>query len=596
MTRGSNTVVFNGEIYNFLELRRVLEEDGFAFSSNCDTEAILMAYARWGADCIQRLHGSFAFALWDGEKKELLLARDRLGKKPLYFRYDGQSFAFGSEIKAILATLGGTPEIDYEALNDYLTYLYIPYPKTMFKGIRQLPPGSWMRIRVRESGLDMQTGKYWDPMEARSQPMSYRDRCSHLQDLVAESVRSRLVSDVPLGVLLSGGMDSSTITAMMARASTEPVRSFSIGFPQNKTYDEIPFARNVANRFGCSHEVLQAEAGCSGHLAKVIWHFDQPFGNPTAVLTYILSALTKKSVTVALAGDGGDELFGGYPRYLGAYMSNVPRAMPGFIRNRLFPWLGNAISDDSNGRHQFRRLREFLEDAGMPLIEMYLRWIGYFSPEEKAALYTGEMRDRVAGHDPGDFLRGLYAESEGLEPLNRLAYVDIKSFLCCNVLEYGDRMSMAHALELRAPFTDHRLAEFSLRLPFDLKFRFGESKWLLKQAMKPFLPPEVLNKRKLGFNPPVGAWLNGELRNLPQVLLSPARVGARGLFRPEAISSMLEDHASQRRDFSLKIWALMMLEIWFSMYIDGRSVESVQEEIDDAVAATPAHPVEVAVQ
>jgi asparagine synthase (glutamine-hydrolysing) len=381
---------------------------------------------------------------------------------------------------------------------------------------------------------------------------------------------------------------------MMARSSTEPVRSFSIGFPQHKTYDEIPFAEFVARRFGCQHEVLHAEPSCSSHLAKVVWHFDQPFGNPTAILTYILSALTRKSVTVALAGDGGDELFGGYPRYIGSYMSNLPRALPGFVRNRLFPWIGRALSDDSTGRHQFRRLREFLEGAGMPLIEMYLRWIGYFSPEEKAALLTPGMRAATSDHDSGDFLRGLYADSEGLETLNRLAYVDIKSFLCCNVLEYADRMSMAHALELRAPFTDHRLVEFCLRLPFNLKFRFGESKWLLKQTMKPFLPPEVLNKRKLGFNPPVGSWLNGELRSLTGLLLSKERIEQRGLFRPEAVTEMLQQQASGRRDFSLKIWALLMLEIWASLYMDGLSVGAVQEEIDGAVASDAKRPLAVA--
>ena len=595
MTRDNYAIIFNGEIYNYLELRRQLEEDGHYFSSTSDTEVILMAYTRWGAGCVQRLHGMFAFALWDGDKRELLLARDRVGKKPLFYKYDGQSFAFGSEIKAVLAAIDRTPGIDPEALHDYLTYLYVPYPKTMFQGIQQLPPGSWMRIKICDRGLDMQTGRYWDPMSSSvslgaisqklflSSSRSPSDLQSYLQELIAESVRSRLISDVPLGVLLSGGIDSSIITAMMARSSTESVRAFSIGFSQAKTYDEIPFAKLTSERFSCQHDVLQAEPSCARHLAKIIWHFDQPFGNPTAVLTYILSTLTKQFVTVALGGDGGDELFGGYPRYAGAYLSNVPRALPGFLRNYMFRRIGNAISEDCGGRHQPRRLREFLEGCGLPLIEMYLRWIGYFSPEEKAALYTSEFARRVAHHDSGQFLRGLYAESEGLEPLNRLAFVDIKSFLCCNVLEYADRMSMAHALELRAPFTDHRLVEFCLRLPFGLKVRYGESKWILKRAMKPFLPPAVLAKRKLGFNPPVGTWLKGELRNLPEALLAEKGLQRRGLFCPGAVQAMRDSHASGKRDYSLHIWALMMLEIWFRIYADCRSVESVQGDIDEAV-------------
>jgi len=586
MACGPLTVVFNGEIYNFQELRQELEQDGFEFRSRCDTEVILAAYARWGIDSIERLHGMFAFALWDGEKQEMILARDRLGKKPLFYFEDGQSFIFGSEIKAVLAALDHTPEIDYDALNDYLTYLYIPYPKTIFRKIRQVPPATWMRVKLRPGGLETESQQYWDPLDSSSAAaQSGSDAAAQLQDRVAEAVRSRMISDVPLGVLLSGGMDSSTITAMMARSSTEPVRSFSIGFPQFPTYDEIPFAQRVAQQFGCEHEVLEADSSCSHHLAKIVWHFDQPFGNPTAVLTYILSALMKKHVTVALAGDGGDELFGGYPRYIGAYMSSIPRALPAFLRNRLMPWIGNVMSDNTNGHHQSRRLREFLEGCGMPLIEMYLRWICYFTREEKADLYTAEFKARTAGHHAGDFLRNLYTECEGLEPLNRLAYVDIKSFLCCNVLEYGDRMSMAHALELRDPFTDHRLVELSLRTPFNQKFRYGETKWNLKQAMKSILPAEILNKRKLGFNPPVSGWLKGELKNLPAHLLSPERIRERGLFRPEAIREMLDLQSSGRRDFSLKIWALMMIEIWFRIYVDGLPVETVQEEIDRAVAA-----------
>jgi asparagine synthase (glutamine-hydrolysing) len=416
----------------------------------------------------------------------------------------------------------------------------------------------------------------------RPEAKSAGELAGQLQGLVADSVRSRLISDVPLGVLLSGGLDSSSITAMTARASTEPIRSFSVGFSEFAAYDEIPFAETVARMFGSRHEILRAEPSCARHLAKVVQHFDQPFGNPTAVLTYILSEFTKRFVTVAVTGDGGDELFGGYPRYIGAYLSGVPRSLPGFLRRRILPWLGGAISDDVSGRHQLRRLREFLEQSGLPLIEMYIRWIECFSNAEKSALLTDEFRAPLDGHDPREFLRSLFRESEGLESLNRLAYVDTRSFLCCNVLEYADRMSMAHALELRAPFTDHRLVEFALRVPFHFKFRYGESKWLLRRAMKPFLPPEVLRKRKLGFNPPTGAWLNGELRALPAALLGEKALMERKLFRPAEVRRLLDLHAACRRDYSLHIWALMILEIWFRIYIDCRSVESVQDDIDRA--------------
>ncbi len=584
---GRYTLVFNGEIYNFLELRHTLEEDGTEFRSQCDTEVILAAYARWGVAGVARLNGMFAFALWDSYKNDLLLARDRLGKKPLFYFYDGQTLIFASEIKAILRALDRTPDIDWDALSDYLSYLYIPFPRTIFRSIRQVPPATWMQVRVQAEGLAIEERQYWSPLNGSVVPRSRVETAEYVGERVAEAVRCRMIADVPLGVLLSGGMDSSTITAIMAQSSSKPVRSFSVGFSRCAAYDEIPFAQRVARRFGCEHEVLEGDSDCSPHLTSIVRHFDQPFGNPTAVLTYILSALMKKHVTVALAGDGGDELFGGYPRYTGAYLSSIPRSLPDFLRNRLLPSIGNSMSDDTDGRHQSRRFREFLAGCGMPLIEMYLRWIGYFSPEEKLALCTPELTARTASHDSGDFIRALYAECEGLDPINRLAYTDIKSFLCCNVLEYGDRMSMAHALELRAPFTDHRLVELSLRTPFNRKLRYGESKWILKQTMKPLLAADVLNKRKLGFNPPVSFWLKDELRDLPGHLLSDQQVYARGLFRPAAIRNMLELQAAGRRDYSLKIWALMMLEIWFRIYIDGDTADVTQERIDRALGAEP---------
>lgn len=583
MVRGSNTLVFNGEIYNFRELRTELEKTGHEFTTSSDTEVILSAYRQWGVECVKRLEGMFAFALWDEQHSELFLARDRLGKKPLYFLSRGSRFVFGSEIKAVLAGVNDTPDIDYHALDDYLTYLYIPYPRTLFKGIRQLEPASWVRIRVEHERLETSFGTYWEPMESDGgRRQCIRANQSELQERLDRAVSSRMISDVPLGVLLSGGLDSSTITAIMARSSTEAVRSFSVGFAGHAMYDEIPFAGIVAERFGCHHTVLQADPSSTGSLAKIIWHFDQPFGNPTALLTYQLAALTKQSVTVALGGDGGDELFGGYPRYLGAYASGWVRSLPRFLRNRLLPFLGGCIADDTNGRHQLRRLREFLEHANQPLIEMYLAWIGYFSQADKHRLYAERLARATEDHDSGDFLRNLYRRAEGLEPLNRLAYVDIRSFLCCNVLEYADRMSMAHALELRAPFCDRRLVEFALRIPFDQKFRYGQTKWLLRRAMESALPQAVLKRRKLGFNPPVNAWLGGELRQLQEALLG--GLAGRGLFRREEITRLIEEQRAGRRDVGLKIWALMVLEIWFRLYQEAVPVDGMEEQLTAAVA------------
>lgn len=583
MVRGARALAFNGEIYNFRELRTELERGGHRFTTTSDTEVILAAYRQWGAECVERLDGMFAFALWDAERSELLLVRDRLGKKPLYFSSRGCGFVFGSEIKAVLAALPGTPEMDAEALDDYLTYLYIPYPRTLFQGIRQVGPASWVRVRVAREGLHTSEGSYWDPLagaKGAGVGRSVQENVEELGERLESAVSSRMISDVPLGVLLSGGLDSSSITALMARASRAAVRSFSVGFAGDPSYDEIPFAALAAERFGCEHEVLQAKASSTESLAKIIWHFDQPFGNPTALLAYELASVTKRSVTVALAGDGGDELLGGYPRYVGAYASGWVRSLPQFLRRRALPFLGGCIADDTTGRHQFRRMREFLEHANQPMIEMYLAWIGYFSQDEKRRMYTERLARAAGEHDAGDFLRGLYRRAEGLETLNRLAYVDIRSFLCCNVLEYGDRMSMAHALELRAPFCDRRLVEFALRVPFAQKFRYGKTKWLLRRAMQPLLPEEVLKRGKLGFNPPVNAWLRGGWKQMQEALLGPQGLAGRGLFRREELERLLAQQRGGQRDVSLKIWALMMLEIWFRLYQDATPADEVTGQLE----------------
>jgi asparagine synthase (glutamine-hydrolysing) len=590
MTRGPHTIVFNGEIYNFRELRRELEKAGYEFSTDCDTEAALYAYSHWGAEFVNYLEGMFALALWDAAKRELLLSRDRVGKKPLFFFENGRQFVFGSEIKAVLAALPSKPPLDQRALDDYLTYFYVPYPRTMFEGIRQLEPAKCLRVRLSDNRLSTQSYSYWHPVESATRVKcgSARENQRTLVDLLSKAVSERMISDVPLGLLLSGGLDSGTIMAMMARASAAPVRSFSVGFKGHSAYDEIEFSKIVAEQFGSEHRVLNAEVSGAASLAKIIWHFDQPFGNPTAVLAYELSALTKKSVTVALCGDGGDELFGGYPRYLGAYASGPMRRLPDFVRHRILPWLGGQISDDTHGRHQFRRMREFLEYCNQPLIEMYLEWIGYFSAREKANLYEDNFARCVKGQDSGEFVRRLYQESEGLEPLNRLAYVDIRSFLCCNVLEYADRMSMAHALELRAPFCDRRLIEFSLSVPFNQKFRFGQSKWILREAMKSTLPQAVLKRKKLGFNPPTNAWLRGELRALASTLLGPDGILKRGLFRPVELQRLLEQHCEGVRDVSLKMWALIALEIWFRLYQDSTDVDELQEQLNAMCSSSTA--------
>jgi asparagine synthase (glutamine-hydrolysing) len=571
-------IIFNGEIYNFLPLRDQLLAAGHRFNSKTDTEVIIHGYEEWGEEIIPRLHGMFALALWDTGKKRLLLARDRIGKKPLFYHTNGRKFLFGSEIKSLLASGELDAKPNAGAIHDYLTYLYFPSPETAFEGISKLPPATLMVVDVRADGsLTHRMKQYWDPVEAAgaARPVTRLKAIEKARELIDDSVRVRLMSDVPLGVFLSGGLDSGAITAFAAKNSDHPIKTFSIGFRNNKHFDEIEFANQVAIKFGTEHRVLNVDARCAEYMDTVVRHFDEPFGNPTAILEYILTKHMREHVTVALSGDGGDEAFGGYVRYAGAALAQKYRMLPLFFTRGIISRLSGWLSDDTRGRHGYRRVREFLESAWMPQEEMYLQWIGYFSEAEKAALYTPEFASQVGTRDSGDFLRTLFRRGERLDPLNRLGYVDVASFLAGNCLEYADRMSMANSLEVRCPFTDHRIIEFGLSLPFEWKCRAGETKRIVRDAMKGILPDDVVRKKKMGFNPPLPEWIGGELKPLISEMLSRRTIERRGIFRPGAVETLLRDHYVGQRDNGLKIWGLLMLELWFQLYIDREPREAL---------------------
>ena len=579
---GSLWIIFNGEVYNFQELRLELIAAGHRFRSKTDTEVIIHGYEEWGDDIVKRLRGMFAFAIWDGRQKRMLIARDRVGKKPLFYFSDCEKLVFASEIKAILASGAVPAQADPASLHDYLTYLYFPPPRTAYKNIFKLPPATCMRVDVSPGGgLQSRAWKYWDPVEccAEAAETPGADLIDRTRSLIEEAVRIRLVSDVPLGVFLSGGIDSSTITALASRSSPGKLRTFSIGFRDSDLYNELPFANLVAERFETDHHILHADAHCVECLTEVVRHFDEPFGNPTAILQYILTKLMRQHVTVALSGDGGDEVFGGYVRYTGAQLAGYYRALPGFLTRGLMLQLSKLIRDNTRGRHGFRRLREFAESAWQAEEEMYLSWVGYFSEGEKQALYTPSFSSQVKGNDSGDFLRDLFRRATRLDPLNRLGYVDVASFLSCNCLEYSDRMSMANSLEVRCPFTDHELVEFALHLQPSLKLRYFETKWILKRAMRGILPEPVLRRRKVGFNPPAPQWINRELKPLIAQFLAPQVIERRGMFRPDAVSRLIREHAESRRDNTLKIWALLMIELWQRLYFDREPESSVRDSV-----------------
>jgi asparagine synthase (glutamine-hydrolysing) len=559
---GSVHVIFNGEIYNFRSLRAELEAGGHVFRTRCDTEVIVHLYEEHGDDLVQHLRGMFAFALWDARRRRLLLARDRLGVKPLYYalpKSGAVELAFASELKALLEVPGVSRQLDLESLAAYLAYLYVPHPRTAVVGARRLPPG---HLLVAEDGR-VEVRRYWqlDP-SAQAEPDPDR-----LWELLAEAVELRLVADVPLGSFLSGGIDSSSIVAVATEAQG-PLDTFTVVFPrpEERLYDEGADARTVAASFRARHHELEARADARELLPELVRHFDEPFGNPTALLVYELSRLTRRHVKVALAGDGADELFAGYPRFRGLAAASWYRRVPAPVRV-LAAAGARAMPESTRGRHSLRRAREFALAPLASLEDAYLSWITYFGPKRRAELLRSEVRERLRESPPPErFVLELFESAPREDLVNRLSYVELQSFLPCNVLEYGDRMSMAHGLEVRVPFTDHRLVEHVLGLPGASKLRRGRSKAILREAAAAHIPARPLEKRKVGFNPPMGVWLNRELAPLVESHLSREQVAARGLFRPEAVAGLVESLRSGRRDVSLHVWSLIVLEQWQREY------------------------------
>ena len=555
---GSVWLVFNGEIYNFQELRRDLESSGHVFRSNTDSEVIIHAYEQYGDGFVDRLCGMFGLAIWDARRNRLVAARDRLGIKPLYYSAIGGRLTFCSEIKGILQ-LGASRDIDPAALAAYLHLLYVPPPRTIFQAVKALPPGHRL---VWENG-NLEVTRYWD---ISHQPVmrDYDTMVEQLRVLLNDVVKQHLISDVPLGAFLSGGLDSSTLVALMARNSSAPVRTYCMTFRESEgLYDERQYARMVAEHFGTLHTEIPVKPDLVNDLPAMVRQFDEPFGNPTALLSYLLSKETRKHVTVALSGDGGDEAFLGYPRYQGASLAHSYRYLPQGLRHLLAVGIAPIIRESTSGDHRFRRAREFLASGAKPLEDMYEDWVGYFTVEEISKMVSP---GRAAPGGTERLFRDLFASAPGGDFVDRANYVDLKSFLPNNLLCYTDRMSMAHALEVRVPYCDHRLIELMATVSARQKMRRWECKRLFKDAVRPWLPAAILRRKKLGFNPPMGMWLQRELRPLVDEQLDPERLRRQGFFRPGPIQQMIAEHRSGRRDFSLHIWSLLVFQTWMDLY------------------------------
>jgi asparagine synthase (glutamine-hydrolysing) len=555
---GSVWAVYNGEVYNFRELRRRLEARGHRFRTRSDTEVVVHAYEAFGVECVRHLRGMFAFALWDVRGERLLLARDRLGVKPLYYRQDGNRLAFASELKSLLHLPGVPREVDPEALDLYLTYGYVPSPHTVFRGIRKLPPGH--RLVLDRTGV--RVDRYWDFRPAERPPKDLRAFVAELRERMQEAVRSHLVSDVPVGAFLSGGLDSSTVVALMSLAGIQPVRTFSVGFREGR-FDELPYARLVAQRYGTDHRELVVEPQTAARLPELLAHFDEPFGDSSAIPTYLVAQLARPHVTVVLTGDGGDELFCGYEWQRRYQLVRPFHRLPAVLRAHA-PRLAGLLPPGA----WRQRAAGLLADVALGPEEGYLRRMTLFEASHRAQLYAEDFRCALDGADSLDAIRSWLDALPGADFRNRMLYADTHFYCPEDCLTKVDRMTMAWSLEARVPLLDHQLVEFVASAPPQWKLRGLTSKYVLRRAVGRLLPPALLRKRKQGFSVPVGLWLRGPLYHAAQDLLLDTRARQRGWLRPEAVRGLLDDHRAGRADHGHRLYALLGLEVWARSYLD----------------------------
>ena len=559
---GSICIAFNGEIYNFQDIRKELEHRGVSFHSHSDTEVILHGYRLWGKDIFERLRGMFAIAIWDSVAGELILARDRVGKKPLFYGWHDGTLVFGSEIKAVLAWPGMPRQPDMEAIHHYLTYQYVPAPWSAFKGIRKIPQASYMVFRLNG---ESRTVCYWtlpSPRDARSRPLG--DLKEELITNLDEAVRLRMISDVPVGAFLSGGVDSSAVVAFMARHSSQPVKTFCIGFEEAE-YDERQYAKMVADRYGTEHHAMTVRPDAISVLPRIVWHYGEPFADPSAIPTYYVSEIARRHVTVALNGDGGDESFLGYSRYTQClkteWVSHIPRPL-----RRLAGQIAARIPSTCETYKLCRIARRAMNVAAERDAARYAPSIVYFFEQDKANGY-GELLAPYLANSSLNLLDKWFDESPSF--VAGAAWADIHTYLPDDLLVKVDIASMAHSLEARSPLLDQNLMEWAARIPAAQKFANGETKSILKSALEPYLPHEVLYRPKMGFGVPIDRWLRNELKDYAHEILLSSEARQRGLVKPEYVQMLLDEHCNGVRLHHTRLWGLLMLELWFRMWIDA---------------------------
>ncbi|HET9407720.1 MAG TPA: asparagine synthase (glutamine-hydrolyzing) [Candidatus Sulfotelmatobacter sp.] len=585
-------ITHNGEIYNYRELRRELESKGHSFRSQTDTEVILHLYEQDGPECVKRLNGMFAFAICDlrAGSPTLFLARDHFGIKPLYYSQRGDRLAFASEIKALLQVAGIAAELDLQALHQYLTFLWVPDPATMFRGIVKLPAGHYAIYRNRE----LKITQYWDltfPSASASYPRSEADLADEIRERFRQSVEAQMISDVPVGAFLSAGLDSSSIVDMMARATAQSVKTYTITFPRKyrvgeSTLDDPEVATRLARHLGCTNQRIVVEPDVVDLLPRLLWHMDEPIADPAIIPAYLVCREAAKQVTVLLSGVGGDELFAGYRKHVAHFWAEAYRKIPLLARGigeralDLLPSLrGTAL------KGTLRLARKMARSAALEPVQRFIANCTYLDSEQKRDLYSREYAAAVEESDSAASHRAAFDQVEHADFLHQMLYLDTKIFMPSLNLTYNDKMSMASSVEVRVPFLDRELAEFvAWNVPPNLKlhglFR-SETKYIFRQAMRDVLPEEVLRQPKAGFAAPVDYWLAHELKEMVDDLLSPAHLRARGIFCPESVRRVIDEHRSGRRDWSMQIWQFLTLELWMQTFLDGgiRRADGFESEV-----------------
>lgn len=593
---GTVWITYNGEIYNFGELRRELEGKGHRFASHTDTEVIVHLYEEEGPECVRRLSGMFAFAICDlrSGSPTLFMARDHFGIKPFYYFHQGERFAFASEIKGLLQVPELEAELDPQALHQYLTFLWVPDPKTMFRRIMKLPAGHYAILRNGELKIQ----QYWDltfPSANHRYTRSEAELAEEVRERFRKSVQAQMVSDVPIGAFLSAGLDSSSIVAMMRQATQRPVRTYTITFPSKyrvgeNTLDNPEVATRLARHFGCENQRIVVEPNVTDLLPKLVWHMDEPTADPAIITSYLVCREARKEATVLLSGVGGDELFAGYRKYLAHYWSQAYAGVPSFLRRPAESALAALPSFRGTSlKGGVRLAKKMARSASLNPVDRFIANCTYLDGRQKASLYTGDFAAEAFTFDPAGEHVAAFERVQHADFLHQMLYVDTKIFMTSLNLTYNDKMSMASSVEVRVPFLDRELAEFvAWNVPPHLKlnrFLRPTTKYVLRRAMRDILPAEVLRQPKAGFAAPLDYWLAHDLETMVDDLISPAQLRKRGMFRPEAVQGFVQEHRTGRHDWSMQLWQFLTLELWMQGFLDGSAQKFELENLPQQVAS-----------